>query len=88
MHLPSVIVFYLLGSTAAHLSFYLNETETKRLLGMTSFFIKLIKLTVFSYVSVIMLFGFFAGKTAMLYFVLNYRLLAKVVILRWLSKVK
>jgi len=39
MYLASVIVFYLLGSSAAHLSFYLNETETTRLLGMTSYHI-------------------------------------------------
>ena len=34
MFVASVIVFYLLQSSVAHLSFYLNETETTRLLGM------------------------------------------------------
>jgi len=36
MYLSFVIVFCLLaGSARAHLSFYLNETETTRLLGMS-----------------------------------------------------
>ena len=34
MFVASVIVFYLFQSSVAHLSFYLNETETTRLLGM------------------------------------------------------
>ena len=54
MYFASVIIVYLLGSSAAHLSFYLNETETTRLLGMPSLIIKVITALVL-HVSIIVL---------------------------------